>query len=125
MLASSSPVPSVSAVSIAAARLPMGSSPGRQTMMRQLEPALSIKPLCSAGISPERTSEDFPVPELPITIRKRVVLSRLSSSSISCSRPKKRCSSSASKGRKPGKGFDSVFVLIDASIPSFRLSTWR
>ena len=50
----------------------------------------AIMPLCSEGISPERTSEDLPLPDAPTTVRKRVSLSRRSSSSLSFSRPKKR-----------------------------------
>ena len=45
-----------------AARAP----PARRT------PAPTIRPPCRAGISPERTSDDLPLPEVPTTARKRV-----------------------------------------------------
>src|SRR5262249_60976373 len=45
--------------------------------------------------------------DVPMTARKRVVRSLRRSSSVSFSRPKKRCSWSASNGRSPGNGLDS------------------
>ena len=78
--------------------------------MRQPAPALAIAPLMSDGISPERMREDLPLPDVPTTERKRVVRSRRRSSSISFSRPKKRWSSSASNGRRPGNGLNRVSV---------------
>ena len=56
----------------------------------QLEPARAMYPLCRAGISPQRTSEDLPQPDVPMTGRKRDDPSRRSRSSVSFSRPKKR-----------------------------------
>ena len=57
-------------------------------------------------MSPDRTSEDLPLPDVPTTAKNRHVRSRRSSSSISFSRPKKRWSSSGSKGRNPGNGLN-------------------
>ena len=71
--------------------------------IRQLEPALAMKPLCSAGISPSAPATTCRCP----TCRRRRqpwVRSRMSSSSTSSSRPKNRWSSSASNGRSPGNG---------------------
>jgi hypothetical protein len=62
----------------------------RITATRQLDPARAIYPLCRAGISPQRTSEDLPQPEVPMTGRNRDDPSRRSRSSVSFSRPKKR-----------------------------------
>src|SRR5205814_4636822 len=90
---------------------PIGSSPGRHTAIRQLELAPTIKPLCSAGIRPERTRDDLPLPDVPTTARKRVDRSRRSSSSMSFSRPKNRWSSSGSKGRRPGNGLNRAACL--------------
>src|SRR5688572_2061665 len=55
---------------------------------------------------PERTSDDFPLPDVPTTARKRVDRSLRSSASISLSRPKNRWSSSGSNGRRPGNGLN-------------------
>src|SRR5580765_8291755 len=89
----------------------MGSSPGLMTAIRQLELAPAMNPLCNAGIRPERTSDDLPLPEVPTTARKRVLRSRRRRSSISFSRPKNRCSSSASNGRSPGNGLNRAAFL--------------
>ena len=40
---------------------------------RQLDPALTIRPLWSEGISPDRTSDDLPQPEVPIDRQKAAV----------------------------------------------------
>jgi hypothetical protein len=58
--------------------------------MRQLEPAPTMNPLCSAGIRPDRTSDDLPLPDVPTTATRREDRRWRSSSSISRSRPKKR-----------------------------------
>jgi hypothetical protein len=49
-----------------------------------------MKPLWSEGTSPDRISEDFPLPDVPTTARNRVERRRRRSSSVSRSRPKKR-----------------------------------
>ena len=53
----------------------MGSSPGRMIAIRQLIRPPTMKPLWSEGISPERTSDDLPLPDVPTTASKRVVRS--------------------------------------------------
>ena len=67
---------------MAAARLPIGSPPGRNNATRQPEPAWLIKPPSMAGSRPARTKEDLPLPEDPITARKRDRASLLSKLSI-------------------------------------------
>src|SRR6266704_2813074 len=56
----------------AAARLPIGSSPGRMITTRQRDPAYVMPPPQSVGISPERTSVD-----LPLAAEEKIVLLRL------------------------------------------------
>ena len=51
---------------------PIGSLPGRNWAMRQAVPARAIRPRRKAGRSPQLTSEDLPLPEVPTTARKRV-----------------------------------------------------
>ena len=84
------------------------SSPGRVTAIRQvfadLARDLKGRPRRRAGIRPARTSDDFPLPESPITARKPVCESRSASWADSRSRPKKRRESSTSKLARPTKG---------------------
>jgi hypothetical protein len=86
------------------ARLPTGSSPGRNSATRQREPSAAKRPPLSAGRSPARTSEDLPQPDAPTTARSRLWRNSRTSSSISPSRPKKNLASRGPKGRRPGKG---------------------
>src|SRR5215469_9619052 len=53
---------------------------------------------------PARTSDDFPLPELPTTATKRFRSSLDRSCAVCFSRPKKRSDSASVKGRKPGYG---------------------
>src|SRR5580704_215987 len=96
-----------------------GVLPGRNWAIRHALPAAPIKPRCRAGRSPQLTSEDLPLPELPKTTRKRVLASLSTIVSISFSRPKKRYSSSSLNGRSPGKGFDKPTAKAPMA-----LSTW-
>jgi hypothetical protein len=43
----------------------------RSIATRQFDPAFAISPLYSEGIRPERTSEDLPLPDEPVTSKKR------------------------------------------------------
>src|SRR5215470_10297238 len=102
----------------------MGSALGRNFATRHAEPACTRNPLYNAEIKPDRTSDDLPLPEVPTTDKNRDERSRRSSSSISFSRPKKRWSSSGSKGRKPGKGLNITADLQRRpSLPSARQSS--
>ena len=56
------------------------------------------RPRCSAGIRPALTSDDLPLPELPITTSTRERCRRSSSSLVSRSRPKNSHASSGIKG---------------------------
>src|SRR5215467_8521376 len=94
----------------------MGFSPGRIVATRQLEPALTMKPLKSEGTRPARTSEDLPLPEVPTMAKKRHKRSLRSKSSISFSRPKKTRSSSAPNGRRPGKGLNRTLASCNSRL---------
>jgi hypothetical protein len=48
-----------------------GASPGRISRHSQLRPPVSPVSMSNSGNSPARTSEDFPLPELPTTVTKR------------------------------------------------------
>ena len=97
-----SPLPARTAGSRKArARLRMGSLPGRMQAIRHSAPAA---PPFSAGNRPASTSEDLPLPELPINETKRCRLSFSRSSSMCSSRPKNRWASSGPNGRRPGNG---------------------
>src|ERR1019366_987188 len=72
--------------------------------MRHREPALTIKPVSSAGIIPASTSDDLPQPDGPVTARKRFAANFLNSSSVCSSRPKKMSDSSGRNGLRPGYG---------------------
>ena len=56
----------------AAASSRNGCPPGRTMAMRQLEPAFTIWPPCSAGTRPQRISDDLPQPDVPTTGEKAV-----------------------------------------------------
>src|SRR6516165_862425 len=103
-----------------------GLLPGRNWAILQEVPALAISPRCRAGRSPEFTSDDFPLPDVPTTARKRVRASLSVIVSTWLSRPKNRCSSSSRKGRKPGKGFrrTGTVVLGIGSLAPQRLDEW-
>ena len=49
----------------------MGLPPGRRMTTSQVEPARAIVPRWRAGMSPARTSDDLPLPDVPTTARKR------------------------------------------------------
>ena len=53
-------------------------------------PASSILPPSSSDNSPQRTSDDLPLPEVPTTATKRLLPRRCNSSSVCSSRPKNR-----------------------------------
>src|SRR5512133_2367648 len=75
-----------------------------------MEPSARRSPRRSAGMTPARTSDDFPLPEAPMMARKRVLFRRLTILATSASRPKKRDASFSSKtcmpwnGASPGSG---------------------
>src|SRR3954454_14627934 len=71
-------------------------------------------------MSPARTKEDLPLPEVPTTARKRLVAKRHNSSSTSSSRPKNRADSSAVNGRNPGNGSATVEAVIIVGHRSLR-----
>ena len=58
--------------------------------------ALLIAPDCKSAISPALTSDDLPLPELPVTARNRVILRLATSSALGRSRPQNQRPSSAS-----------------------------
>src|SRR5215471_4118592 len=89
----------------------IGAFPGRNCAIRQEVPALANKPRCRAGFRPQLTSEDFPLPEVPTTARKRVRASLSIIASTWLSRPKNRCSSESWKGLKPGNGFATLATI--------------
>ena len=63
--------PNTSGAFSAAARLPIGSAPGRSIAMRQDEPAATMPPPRRFGSRPALTSDDFPQPDVPTIVRKR------------------------------------------------------
>ncbi|RST16332.1 hypothetical protein EF904_01780 [Streptomyces sp. WAC05950] len=56
------------------------------------------------AMSPARSSEDFPDPDGPKTVRKRWPRTFARSSPVSCSRPKKRSASSGWNADRPAYG---------------------
>ena len=61
--------------------------------MRHEVPAEAINPRRSAGLSPQFTSDDLPLPEVPTTARNRVAESSSIMVSTWLSRPKNKCCS--------------------------------
>ena len=104
--------PSTAGSASAAARLRMASLRGRITAKRQNEPARAMNPPSSSGSRPARTSEDFPLPDVPTTPTKRCRSSRATISLDWPSRPKNRCVSAASNGLRPGNGLTNAAVAV-------------
>src|SRR5262245_8477597 len=94
----------------------MGSFPGAQDGNPPVGTGAGHESTSSAGSSPARTSEDFPLPEEPTTARKRVRASLPINCSLCPSRPKKRWLSSNSNGRNPGKGLVGIPISAKFSV---------
>ena len=93
------------AVSMSArARLCTGRVPGRNCTILHWLPVFGPWLCESAPISPARINDDFPEPEGPTIARKCRAARRSKAFWSARSRPKNRCASWASKGRKPGYG---------------------
>src|SRR5512133_2078938 len=58
-----------------------------------------------AGITPDMTSEDLPLPEAPSTATNRFSINLATTLAVLSILPKKRCPSSGLKALRPGKGF--------------------
>jgi hypothetical protein len=84
----------------AVARAATGSSPGDHGSRHSQSGSVAM-----TGVNPARTSEDFPLPDSPVTATTRRPVSarsRAASSLVSCARPKKTLLSAAVNGARPG-----------------------
>ena len=77
---------------------------------------LSARSLSQRGSRPARSTEDFPAPDAPNTARNGALVSLVSRSSTSRSRPKKRSASSAWKAPNPTYGGRSPAGDTGASV---------
>ena len=99
-----------------------GPPPGFITATSQSVPASRNDPPYNSDNSPHLTSDDLPLPEVPITPTKRLSLKICNNSRVWFSLPKNKCSSSLWNGRSPGKGLRRAFL---SGMLRFRISSSR